>query len=149
MPEIMEEAIEKPVERVSTKPTIISTISGVVLSALVTMGVTDKIDQDTYQAKINRAKNEIVMPLLVPETITETLRDTIIKGDTVTLTDVDTIPQRKEYVRSYASTYIPTEGDTIIVTMTRKRGDSIMYYGVYPVTPEETPRMKISFDKMN
>lgn len=149
MPEIIEEAIEGEAKPTVKPVTVLSTISGVVLSALVTMGITDKVAQDEYQGKIAASKYEIVSAVVTPETIIETLRDTVVSGDTVTLTDIDTIPSRKEYVRSYASSYIPAEGDTILVTMTRKRGDSIMYYGVYPVTPEETPRLKISFDKMN
>jgi anaerobic C4-dicarboxylate transporter len=86
MPEIIEE--EKIVEKTDVKPvTVLSTISGVVLSALVTLGVTDKIEQDAYQAKISRAKTEVCAEYTIPEKTVETLYDTVIAGDTVTLTD--------------------------------------------------------------
>ena len=150
MPEILEDVKEETTVKPAIKPvTAISTISGVVLSALLTWGVTEKADRDAYQAKIENSKYEICAPIVTPETITETLKDTVIAGDTVTLTDTIITPERREYFRSIALGYLAPQADTIIVTYTRTRGDTILYYGVYPMEAGDCIRGDVNVDKMN
>jgi len=134
--EIIEDiAAEKPIEK---KPV------SVLLSAIVAIAIgsgggfyaSQEMADTEMQTKIAGAKCEIIETVIIPEHV----------NVVDTMGTLDTVPAKAQnMVKSYNSGAVTVAADTFITQLTRKRGDSILYYGVFIPPVGTTPIIKTSF----
>jgi hypothetical protein len=145
MPEIIEEVaeLEKPVAK-PVGAALVSLIAGLIIGGTGGYISEGQIDEAAIEAKLAKAKTEIISEFVIPEKTTESYVDTVIGGKDTTLTVERVEPARTVPAMTSYNTGISTGlDDTVIVQMTR--GDSIIYHGVFTPPPQRTPILKVQF----
>jgi hypothetical protein len=151
MAEPIVEPKETPKETTATATAVKEVIKIAVVASVVAWGG-DKIDDAKFEARIAKAKTEMVdekyveaKEIIVYDSIVVDKEDPK-KIDTIGK-KVVTAPARIEPIINKYNfpDYTTAASDTFTVSFTRKRGDSLLYYGVY--TPNDTcqPVLKVQF----